>query len=202
MKRRLFKGRVKTSTDTSLGKDASKQGRSSDKTKLMFIDSDFDVLDAEQITTTGPSHVSTANQVGTTRPEVSDASVPVNDSAATPSTPPTTTVFDDEDVTMAMGLNFDQDEGIMVKKSQRKVKKHRSRGLAQLKVSRVRLQREEGKREGKKSNKGGGGEKERDGLKGGKERRRKGIGRNESRFFWWEKDDEEGIRKDKEGEKA
>ncbi|GJU16206.1 hypothetical protein Tco_1144172 [Tanacetum coccineum] len=71
-----------------------KQGRSSDKTKLMFKDSDFDVIDAEQITTTGPSHVSTADQVSTARPEVS---------AATASTPPTTiTVFDDEDVTMAM----------------------------------------------------------------------------------------------------
>ncbi|GJY52844.1 hypothetical protein Tco_0444508, partial [Tanacetum coccineum] len=94
IKRRLFKGRVETFTDTSLGEDASKQGRSNDKTKPMFKDSDFDVLDAEQITTTGPSHVSTANQVSTTKPEVS---------AATPSTPPTTaTIFDDEDVTMAM----------------------------------------------------------------------------------------------------
>ncbi|GKB69352.1 hypothetical protein Tco_0930764 [Tanacetum coccineum] len=55
---------------------------------------DFDVLDAEQITTTRPSHVSTADQVSTARPKVS---------TATPSTPPTTTtVFDDEDVTMAM----------------------------------------------------------------------------------------------------
>ncbi|GJT91485.1 hypothetical protein Tco_1080330 [Tanacetum coccineum] len=70
------------------------QGRSSDKTKPMFKDNDFDVLDAKQITTTGPSHVSTTDQVSTARPEVS---------AATPSTPPTTaTVFDDEDVTMAM----------------------------------------------------------------------------------------------------
>ncbi|GJR82428.1 reverse transcriptase domain-containing protein [Tanacetum coccineum] len=40
--------------------DASEQERSSDKTKPMFKDSNFDVLDAEQITTTGPSHVSTA----------------------------------------------------------------------------------------------------------------------------------------------
>ncbi|GJS29862.1 retrovirus-related pol polyprotein from transposon TNT 1-94 [Tanacetum coccineum] len=71
MKRRLFKGRVETSTDTSLGEDASKQGRSSDKAKPMFTHSDFDL-----------------------RPEVS---------VATPSSPPTTTtVFDDEDVTMAM----------------------------------------------------------------------------------------------------
>ncbi|GJV95637.1 hypothetical protein Tco_1547214 [Tanacetum coccineum] len=94
MKRRLFKGRVKTSIDTRLGEDASKQRRSSDKTKPMFKDSDFNVLDAEQITTTGPSHVSTVDQVSTARPEVS---------VATPYTPPTTaTVFDDEDVTMAM----------------------------------------------------------------------------------------------------
>ncbi|GJZ42745.1 hypothetical protein Tco_0590000 [Tanacetum coccineum] len=94
MKRRLFKGRVETSTDTSLGEDASKQGRSSDKTKPMFKDNDFDVLNAEQITTTGPLHVSIAYQVSTARAKVS---------VATPSTPPTiATVFDDEDVTMAM----------------------------------------------------------------------------------------------------
>ncbi|GJX06628.1 hypothetical protein Tco_0194560 [Tanacetum coccineum] len=59
----VTKGRVETSTDTSLGEDASKQRRSSDKTKPMFTDSDFDVLDAEQITTTGPSDVSTADQI-------------------------------------------------------------------------------------------------------------------------------------------
>ncbi|GJR45074.1 putative ribonuclease H-like domain-containing protein [Tanacetum coccineum] len=94
MKGRFFKGRVQTSTNTSLGEDASKQGSSSDKTKAMFKDNDFDVLDAEQITTTGPSHVSTDDQVSTARPKVSDA---------TSSTPPTAaTVFDDEDVTMAM----------------------------------------------------------------------------------------------------
>ncbi|GKC01185.1 hypothetical protein Tco_0987321 [Tanacetum coccineum] len=94
MKRRLFKGRVETSTDTSLGEDASKQGRSSNKTKPMFKDNDFDVLNAEQITATGPSHVSIAYQVSTARAKVS---------VATPSTPPTiATVFDDEDVIMAM----------------------------------------------------------------------------------------------------
>ncbi|GJZ98617.1 putative ribonuclease H-like domain-containing protein, partial [Tanacetum coccineum] len=89
-----LKLRVETYTDTSLGEDASKQGRSSDKTKPMFKDNNFDMLDAEQITTTGPLHVSTTDQVSTARPEFS---------AVTPSTPPTiTTVFDDEDVTMAM----------------------------------------------------------------------------------------------------
>ncbi|GKG51794.1 hypothetical protein Tco_0544432, partial [Tanacetum coccineum] len=45
----------------------------------MFTNSDFDVVDAEQITTTGPLHVSTADQVGIAKPEVS---------TATPSTPP------------------------------------------------------------------------------------------------------------------
>ncbi|GJY50220.1 hypothetical protein Tco_0441067 [Tanacetum coccineum] len=60
----------------------------------MFEDSDFDVLDVEQITTSGASHVSTTDQVSTARPEVS---------ATTPSTPLTTKIiFDDEDVTMAM----------------------------------------------------------------------------------------------------
>ncbi|GJS70292.1 hypothetical protein Tco_0703133 [Tanacetum coccineum] len=48
---------------------------------------------------------STVDQVSTARPEVSDASVPVNDSAATPSTPPTTiTIFGDEDLTIAQTL--------------------------------------------------------------------------------------------------
>ncbi|GKE73572.1 hypothetical protein Tco_1535613, partial [Tanacetum coccineum] len=94
---------VESSDDDLDEEDASKQGRNNDKTKSMFKDSDFDVLDdaiedadggdAEQITTTRPSHVSTADQVSTARPDVSTAA---------PRTPPTTTVFDDEDVTMAM----------------------------------------------------------------------------------------------------
>ncbi|GKD52477.1 putative ribonuclease H-like domain-containing protein, partial [Tanacetum coccineum] len=70
------------------------KGRTKDKTQPMFKDKDFDELEDvevnvdEQITTIRPSQVSTA------RPEVS---------TSTPSIPPTTTtVFDDEDVTMAM----------------------------------------------------------------------------------------------------
>ncbi|GJS97529.1 hypothetical protein Tco_0804497 [Tanacetum coccineum] len=75
-------------------KTAQDRGMSSDKTNPMFKDSYFDVLDAKQITTIRPSHVSTTDQVSTARTEVI---------AATPSTPPTTTtVFGDEDVTMAM----------------------------------------------------------------------------------------------------
>ncbi|GKG22629.1 hypothetical protein Tco_0387932 [Tanacetum coccineum] len=82
----------------------------------MFKDSDFDVLDdaiedvdgsaAEQITTSGPSNVSTADQVCTVRPKVCVASVPVNVSVATLVTlPTTTTVFaDDEELTIAQTL--------------------------------------------------------------------------------------------------
>ncbi|GJR05977.1 hypothetical protein Tco_0528961 [Tanacetum coccineum] len=45
------------------------------------------------------------HRVSTARPEVSAASVPVNVSAATPSTPPTTrTIFGDEDLTIAQTL--------------------------------------------------------------------------------------------------
>ncbi|GKG21253.1 hypothetical protein Tco_0383848 [Tanacetum coccineum] len=48
---------------------------------------------------------STADQVSIARPEVSAASVPVNVSAATPSTPlTTTTIFGDEDLTIAQTL--------------------------------------------------------------------------------------------------
>ncbi|GJU90882.1 hypothetical protein Tco_1303305 [Tanacetum coccineum] len=81
MKRRLFQGRVETSTDKSLGEDAFKQGRTSDKIKRMLKDSDFDDLDdlvdegmafvqekdvanQEAVNTVGEG-VSTADQVST-----------------------------------------------------------------------------------------------------------------------------------------
>ncbi|GJR04069.1 hypothetical protein Tco_0527053 [Tanacetum coccineum] len=108
-RRRIYK-QVESSDDDLDEEDASKQGRINDKTKPMFEGRDFDELDdvmedvevnaAEQITTTGPSQVSTA------RPEVSAASIPVNVSVATPVTPPKTkTVFDDdEDLTIAQTL--------------------------------------------------------------------------------------------------
>ncbi|GKD84963.1 hypothetical protein Tco_1356117 [Tanacetum coccineum] len=115
-RRRIYM-QVESSNNDLDEEDASKQGRNSDKTKPMFKDSDFDVLNdaiedvdgsaAVQITTAGPSNISTADQVCTVRPEVSAVSVPVNVSVATPVTPPTTTttVFDDdEDLTIAQTL--------------------------------------------------------------------------------------------------
>ncbi|GJY26728.1 hypothetical protein Tco_0401454 [Tanacetum coccineum] len=78
MKRRLFKGRVETSTDKSLGEEASQLGGGG----------------------------CTADQLSTARTEVSAASFLVNVSVATPSTPPTTTttIFGDEDLTIAQTL--------------------------------------------------------------------------------------------------
>ncbi|GJT11362.1 hypothetical protein Tco_0858404 [Tanacetum coccineum] len=77
IKRRLFKGRVETSTDKILEVIVEDKG-------------------------SGEKGGSTADQVSTARPEVSAASVPVNVSAATPSTPPITrTIFGDEDLTIA-----------------------------------------------------------------------------------------------------
>ncbi|GJV13232.1 hypothetical protein Tco_1354773 [Tanacetum coccineum] len=79
MKRRQFKGRVETSTDKS----------------LVIVEDKG----------SGEKGGSTTDQVSTARPEVSAASVPMNVSAATPSTPPTTTtIFSDEDLTIAQTL--------------------------------------------------------------------------------------------------
>ncbi|GJR53858.1 hypothetical protein Tco_1404379 [Tanacetum coccineum] len=105
MKRRLFKGRVETSTDKSLGEDASKQERNDDKTKERNLTdgADTDVIVEDK--GSGEKGGSTADQVSPARPKVSAASVPVNVSAATPSTPPTTTtIFGDEDLTIAQTL--------------------------------------------------------------------------------------------------
>ncbi|GJU59537.1 hypothetical protein Tco_1237303 [Tanacetum coccineum] len=69
------------------------------------VESSDDDLDEEDASKWGRKSGSTADQVSTARPEVSAASVPVNVSAATPSTPPTTTtIFGDEDLTIAQTL--------------------------------------------------------------------------------------------------
>ncbi|GKA44223.1 hypothetical protein Tco_0736947 [Tanacetum coccineum] len=105
IKRRLFKGRVETSTDKSLGEDASKQGRNDDKIEELNLTDGADTEVIVEDKGSGEKGGSTADQVSTARPEVSAASVPVNVSAATPSTPPTTTtIFGDEDLTIAQTL--------------------------------------------------------------------------------------------------
>ncbi|GJQ97661.1 hypothetical protein Tco_0008800 [Tanacetum coccineum] len=152
MKRRLFKGRVETSTDKSLGEDASKQGRNDDNTKeLNLTDGAYTEVIVED-KGSGEKGGSTADQISTARPEVSAASVPVNVSAATLSTPPTTTtIFGDEDLTICsthvkMGRSTttlqplptidpkDKGKGVLVEEEPEKpVKvKRRDQGLAQI----------------------------------------------------------------------
>ncbi|GKD69384.1 hypothetical protein Tco_1323474 [Tanacetum coccineum] len=80
---------VESSDDDLDEEDASKHGRTSDKTKPMFKDSDFDDLD--DLVDEGMAFVQ--------EKDAENQGV----SSAAPRTPPTiTTVFDDEDVTMAM----------------------------------------------------------------------------------------------------
>ncbi|GJU90187.1 putative ribonuclease H-like domain-containing protein, partial [Tanacetum coccineum] len=75
---RLFKGRVKTSTDKSLGENASKQGRNDDKIDELNLTDGADTEVIMEDKGSGEKGGSTTNQVSTTRPEVSAASVPVN----------------------------------------------------------------------------------------------------------------------------
>ncbi|GKB23901.1 hypothetical protein Tco_0863302 [Tanacetum coccineum] len=111
---------VESSDDDLDKEDASKQGRTSDKTNPMFKDSDFDDLvdegmafvqekDAENQgkigaddtkVVKGSGHTEAVNTAGE---GVSTASVPETVSTTAPKNPPTTTtIFDDVDVTMAM----------------------------------------------------------------------------------------------------
>ncbi|GKF07718.1 hypothetical protein Tco_0041942 [Tanacetum coccineum] len=99
---KLFK--IGTSRRKSLDKEnVSKQGRKSDKIKLMFKDSDFDVLDdamenveggstAEQITSAGDSLNTASINVSTVGPS--------NGSATGPSTSTTGDIFEDEMTTI------------------------------------------------------------------------------------------------------
>nr|GEX38984.1 hypothetical protein [Tanacetum cinerariifolium] len=105
MKRRLFKGRVETPTDKSLDEDASKQGRIDDKIEELNLTDGADTKVIIEDKGSCEKCGSTADQVSTARPEVCTARVPVNVSAATPSTrPKTTTIFGDKDLTIAQTL--------------------------------------------------------------------------------------------------
>ncbi|GJY83337.1 hypothetical protein Tco_0496713 [Tanacetum coccineum] len=87
IKKRLFKGRVETSSDKSLGEDASKQRRNDDKTYELNL---TDGTDTEVIVEDKGS---------------GEKVVVLLINAATPSTPPTTTtIFGDEDLTIAQTL--------------------------------------------------------------------------------------------------
>nr|GFB75044.1 hypothetical protein [Tanacetum cinerariifolium] len=95
MKKRLFKGRVETSTDKSLGDDASKQGRNDDQTEELNLTNGADTEVIVEDKGSGEKGGSTAKIVTTARLNISAARPEV--SIAEPKTPPITTLFDDED---------------------------------------------------------------------------------------------------------
>nr|GEV77712.1 putative ribonuclease H-like domain-containing protein [Tanacetum cinerariifolium] len=100
MKRRLFKGRVETSTDKSLGENASKQGMNDDQTNELNLTNRADTEVIVEDKSSGEKGGSTAETVSAARPDISAARLEV--STDEPKTPPTTTtLFDDEDVTIA-----------------------------------------------------------------------------------------------------
>ncbi|GJZ28207.1 hypothetical protein Tco_0572854 [Tanacetum coccineum] len=101
---------LKSSDDDLDEEDASRQVRISDKTKPMFKDSDFDDLVDKGMDFVQEKDAENQGNIGADDTEVvkgSGDTEAVNTtgegvSTAAPRTPPTTTVFDDEDVTMAM----------------------------------------------------------------------------------------------------
>ncbi|GJZ05192.1 ribonuclease H-like domain-containing protein [Tanacetum coccineum] len=108
---KLFK--IGTSRRKGLDKEnVSKQGRKSNKTKPMFNDSDFDVLDdamenveggstAEQITTAGDTLNTASINVSVAGPSHVSTAGPSNVSAAGPSTSTAGDIFEDEMTTIA-----------------------------------------------------------------------------------------------------
>ncbi|GJX66240.1 putative ribonuclease H-like domain-containing protein [Tanacetum coccineum] len=108
-RRRIYR-QVESFDDDLDEEDASKQGRESDKTKSMFQDSDFDVLDDDMEDVEGEIvHIATTG-VSAVRAPVTTAGVVI--STAEPRTPPTTTTtaFIDEDLTIAQTLRKMKEE--------------------------------------------------------------------------------------------
>ncbi|GKA20286.1 hypothetical protein Tco_0700275 [Tanacetum coccineum] len=126
-----LKKRVESSDDDLDEKDASKQGRTSDKTKPMFKDSDFDDLDdlvdegmsfvqdkdAENQGKIGADDTKVVKGSGDTEAVNTDGE---GVSTAAPRTPPTTTTVSDdedkEDAEVALRLQAELDEELRVER--------------------------------------------------------------------------------------
>ncbi|GKC79163.1 hypothetical protein Tco_1129937 [Tanacetum coccineum] len=117
LKRRLFKIRIESSAETSLGaqEDASKQGRNEidqdegiswfqeDEETQGRHDYDIGVNTASTSITTASINITTVELVTTASAPITTAGVSV--STVEPSTPPTTTILiEDEDLTIAQTL--------------------------------------------------------------------------------------------------
>ncbi|GKE52439.1 hypothetical protein Tco_1487595, partial [Tanacetum coccineum] len=96
--------RVESSNDDLDKEDASKQGRESDKTKSMFQDSDFDVLNDDMEDVEGEIIHTATTGVSVVSAPVATAGVAIG--TVEPKTPPTTvaTTFIDENLTIAQTL--------------------------------------------------------------------------------------------------
>nr|GFC51940.1 hypothetical protein [Tanacetum cinerariifolium] len=104
-KKQLAAERAKAIRNKPPTRTLLKKKRNNDKTEeLNLTDGAYTEVIVED-KGSGEKGGSTADQVRTARPEVSTASVLVNVSVATPSTPPTTiTIFADKDLTIAQTL--------------------------------------------------------------------------------------------------
>ncbi|GJR08870.1 putative ribonuclease H-like domain-containing protein [Tanacetum coccineum] len=102
-RRRIYR-QVKSSDNDLDEEDASKQRRKSDKTKSMFKDSDFDVLDDDMENVEGETVNTATTGVSVVRALVTTVGVAI--STAEPRTPPTTaaTAFIDDELTIAQTL--------------------------------------------------------------------------------------------------
>ncbi|GKE01900.1 hypothetical protein Tco_1389883 [Tanacetum coccineum] len=106
LRRRIYK-KIESSDDDLDEEDASKQGRKSDKIEPMLKDSNFDDLVDEGMDFFQEKDAENQGNIGADDTEaVNTAGEGV--STVAPRTPPTTTttVFDDEDVTMAMAYTL------------------------------------------------------------------------------------------------
>ncbi|GJW25141.1 hypothetical protein Tco_0038952 [Tanacetum coccineum] len=103
LRRRIYR-QVESFDDDLDEEDASKQGRESDKTKSMFQDSDFDVLDDDMEDVERETVYTATTGVSVVSAPVTTAGVAI--STAEPRTPPTiaATAFIDEDLTIAQTL--------------------------------------------------------------------------------------------------
>ncbi|GJU24136.1 hypothetical protein Tco_1162757 [Tanacetum coccineum] len=101
---RSDEGRLKLKELMAMCTKLSKQGRISEKTKPMFKDSDFDVLDDDMENIDGETVNTATTGVSAVSAPVTTASVAI--STTEPRTPPTTaaTAFIDEDLTIAQTL--------------------------------------------------------------------------------------------------
>ncbi|GKC04340.1 hypothetical protein Tco_0995950 [Tanacetum coccineum] len=119
-----LKKRVESSDDDLDEEDASKQGRTNNKTKPMFEDSDFNALDEDKENVEEETVDAATTRVSTVSAPVTIAGVTI--STAEPRTPPiTTTMFDDEDVTMDMAQTLikmrekkSKEKGVVLKEAE------------------------------------------------------------------------------------